>query len=410
MNKRLLATAVAVVASLAIGVAPATAATTQYPDAANINLNAGPGGWTAADNVDASLLCIPPLTCPDLTSHHQATGGMGGSGHLRIDLSGLLGVAATSTSVWTGPVFTYQGTAGEVPDEISLNLARGADIANILSVLNNDVDYKISVDNVSDGGSSTVVPFTSLEGVTAFSPGAAIPINPANMEIGDNYQIAITTRFDTGVQLLTGGWVGYDDIVLTAATDEGNGGDGSNGGDGNDGGNGGNGGGGSNGGNGGSNGGDGSNGGNGGNGNDGANGGSGNNGRGGPGGRGGRGGRGGNGKAAKKATGSINKRARLKGRKLTIRVKCKRRNGRCKVRYDGRFRKRGKKITNTRRVRIKPGKTKTVRLRVKKRKDLKRIKRRGKVTVRARAKFRSKNSGKKRKATRYKRLKVRTRR
>lgn len=303
---------------------PAAAAKRVYPtDSAARTLNAGPAGYTSSTSSEG--LCVPVLLCPAITNSHQASGGVDNTGYIRSEIGSLLGVGATSIATFNSPTFTYRGVGGRPAEQLALKIARRSDVAALLQVTGNSATY--SVDLVAADGANSVSAITgeALAGLTDFGERSA-SIDPTSLKLGAKYQIRITSRFESGAQVLPGGSADYDNIRVQANAKNRRGG-GHGGGNGSNGGNGGNG----------------SNGGNGHNGGNGSNGGNGNGGANGKGGR-------------YRGNGVLARTAKLRGDRLIVRVRCKRHpKSRCRLALQGRLHRHGPVVTNRRTVRVPAG-------------------------------------------------------
>jgi hypothetical protein len=307
---------VAVIASAA-GVLPASAAaeTTPYHPAENARIfNDGAGGWT--ERTESSGACVQDLTCPTVTSSWQASGGTrgGSDGHLRVQIDNLAGVESMTRSTWRSPAFEYRGAGGDEPGELTIELARRADLSALANA-ESSATYSVEVVKASTGVGRTVVDTAPLGSVEGWTRTRRIDVKPSSLEVGADYRIQITATFHTTARVFQGSFVDFDDVRLRATDSRGDGdGAGGNGGA------------------------DGSNGANGGNGADGA--------------------AAGNGSAG----GAV-----LQGKRLFLRLKCLgvARKGRCKVRAVAYASKKGARTTFPieRRVRAKKGKKVTLRVR-----------------------------------------------
>ena len=180
------------------------------------------GGWTNSTSNDP--LCIAPLTCPSVSNLYIGTGGAfgAGDGFIRTDLSGLLGlVSVRQTGTWQSPVFTYNGDAGAVPNQVEFFMSRRADVAALLVDAGNDANYDVTL--VPQGGTAPPVQIVNdapLKGVSAsaWTAVAAVPITPAFLVIGQNYVIRITTEYKTVATLIPNANADYDNVVLRAST------------------------------------------------------------------------------------------------------------------------------------------------------------------------------------------------
>jgi hypothetical protein len=302
------------------GAASAQAAQSVYPpDASARTLDAGPAGYTSGTSSDG--LCVPALLCPVVSNKYKASGGVNNSGHIETSLGSLLGVGATSTGTFESPAFTYRGVEGEDADSASLKIARRSDVAALLQVTGNSATYSVDLVDLSGGSNVSVIDGRTLEGISTFAE-KSVSVDPSSLEVGHRYSIRITSRFESGAQVLPGGSVGYDNVSLQAKT-ESNGSTGSNGS----------------------------------NGSNGPKGGNGSSGNG-----------GGNGSDADKQNGNgiVGKSVLLQGNRLIVRVRCsKNPRARCKLNLQGKLRKKGPAATSRRTARVRSGAKRKVALNVK---------------------------------------------
>ena len=345
---------------LTFGVAQAQAAPDSYPaDPAQRNFDSGPSGYTDESSQDG--ICLLTLTCPSIENTYESDAD---GTYARTTLGSLTGLQATSISTFTSSAFTYRGAGGEPPKKLALRMVRRADVDAFVAADNNTATYGVDLVNVSGGRNVKVFNRRALAGFDDFAEIPPESIDPGELEIGDRYKIAVTARFESGVQVVPGATADFDSIRLEAVNaNDGSASDGSGGNGGNGSGNGGNGSG------------------NGGNGGNGAN--------------------GGNGlEAGGKAT--IAGSAVLKGSKLLVKVRCaKKPKKRCVTRVSGLLKKKGPKVTKARTVRVKPGKTKRVALRIKP-KFLARATTSKKLVI----KQKTKRAGKKKAKTTYKKVRI----
>lgn len=192
------------------------------PDPESRTFATSPGGWTGSEQIDPLILglCLPPLLCPEITNTWVASGGTGGAddGFIRTSFLGLAGaVGGTSRGLWTSPAFTYQGAEGEDPTEVTLNLARTADVAALIAA-GEEATYSVQLLNVTSGGPPlTLIDQAPLEGADDWTPIATVSLDPEQLAIGDDYQLRIVSRFNTGtISALITGDADYDNVRLRA--------------------------------------------------------------------------------------------------------------------------------------------------------------------------------------------------
>ena len=188
-----------------------------HPDQNARQFTTSAGGFTATSS--ASGLCVPVLLCPAVTNTYVASGGTAGAadGHLRTSIADLLGVAGRSTSVWTGPAFTYQGAADQDPTSVVATIARRVNLGALLSVVGNEATYSVELVNETAGGVATrVIDDAPLTGTAGWTRSALVAINPADLARGHSYRFRIITQFVYGAAVLQSGGVDYDDLILLA--------------------------------------------------------------------------------------------------------------------------------------------------------------------------------------------------
>jgi hypothetical protein len=215
-----------------------------HPDQNARSFTTGNGGWTAAHG--ATGLCVPLLICPAMSTGFAGSGGAGGAsdGYLRTVLGTLTGVGSESRAVLTGPAFTYNGVDGKDPTSVTVDVSHLARVGDLLSVAGNSAQFSFELVDQTSGTSQQLINGAELHPESRWTSAPQVALNPSQLTIGHQYRLKITTRFIYGAQVLPGGTVGYDDVVLTAIRDKselpgggGNGG-GGNGGGGNGNGNG----------------------------------------------------------------------------------------------------------------------------------------------------------------------------
>lgn len=211
-----IAIAGAVVLVAAAIVAPVASSST-YPNQPNsTNFRTGPGGWKSGALFDG--LCIPPLTCPAVTNVFVPSGGSSNvpptDGHLRTRLSGLTGIASTSTGVWQSPVFTYNGDEGSVPNNVYLKITRRSDVDELLSVAGNSVDFTVEVVRANGLVVATPYDHVPLTDKAQWDVLPAVDIGNKTLGFGQKYLIRISTRFITGVDVIEDATADYDNVSL----------------------------------------------------------------------------------------------------------------------------------------------------------------------------------------------------
>jgi hypothetical protein len=217
-NLRVTVALVSALSLLAIGATSAGAATSQYhPTQEARDFAASAGGWTASENHDGLLCILPGLTCPAINNSFIASGGASGAGdgHLRTTAFSLASVAGTSRGIWQSPGFTYNGAGGVAPDLLRFNLDRQADVGALVDLLGS-VNFSVQLVDLTSPGTLTIVnqaPVTD----TAWSGIPTVNVDPAQLTIGHDYAIRITTEYVVPVAVIPSSSVDYDNVVLSAS-------------------------------------------------------------------------------------------------------------------------------------------------------------------------------------------------
>jgi hypothetical protein len=213
--------------AIAVGQASATTTLTVVVDSP---FESSSEGWTAAANEQKSLLggplCIEGLTCPAVTDEFRANGGVGNSGFVETAEGGLLGVGllAESTGTWESPEFLYLGDGGRRPTKVEFSLARRAQLSDLLSLPGAGATYTAElVDETTPAGSVVLVDAASLAGAEEWRSASTL-VSPDLLTRGDSYKVRIRTAFVTPAAVIPAGGVGYDNVELTAASEEAEGG------------------------------------------------------------------------------------------------------------------------------------------------------------------------------------------
>jgi Thrombospondin type 3 repeat len=208
---------VALIASLAIAIAPAQAVTTDYhPDPESRTFATSPGGWTA-DTDYSAVLCVPGLTCPDVDNDHDPSGGTGGGsdGYLRSDLEGLTSLLTTTTVSWRSPEFVYSGAGGQVPDTLKFRVDRRVNADELLALLD-EAHYSVFLDDTDAGTAIAVVDQAPVTNVAGWTSIATVNVDPAQLTLGHNYRLRIETVFDLPATVIPDATFGYDNVLLQA--------------------------------------------------------------------------------------------------------------------------------------------------------------------------------------------------
>jgi hypothetical protein len=208
----LMALATAIVAAPSAG-----AATTDYhPDAEARTFADSAGGWEGSSAYSDQQCELRPLVCPEITNSHVSSGGTGGAedGFLRSEFSGLTNISASASAIWVSPTFTYNGAGGEQPDALRFTLDRRTNAGTLLPLLER-ADLRILLDNVTDSSSLTV----HTQEIANVSDWTSIPsarVDPAQVEIGDEYRLRIVTELESTAGLVVAGDFDYDNVLLRA--------------------------------------------------------------------------------------------------------------------------------------------------------------------------------------------------
>ena len=195
----------------------AAAASSAYPKPSEArSFHTSDGGWHSSTSFGG--LCIPSVNCPTVTNDFVANGGTGGQGdgYLRTTIGSLLGVGATSRGIYKSPAFTYTGAAGVEPSSLTFGIERRSTLGQLLAVAGNSAEYSVDLVDLTQGGNATSVIDSDPIGDQNSWLAKSVSIAPGSLTVGDQYRVQITSVFATGVQVVPGGSVGYDDVVLRA--------------------------------------------------------------------------------------------------------------------------------------------------------------------------------------------------
>lgn len=237
MSRRLALVLVAITALALPGTASAVTTKTDYApnnpaaDTSPRTFVTSADGWNGTQTA-VGPLCALVITCPGVANNYVATGGInqgpGNDGFIRTAFStpGLVGVATDLTSVrgiWTGPVFTYNGDAGNAPDQVRFLLSRRSNAGTLVNVpIDNEIAY--SVDLVPAGSGAEAVSLISeetVDGPTNFAPRGAVEVDPSDLVMGAQYQVRIITRYSAVAGVLPSATVDYDNVILRAISIQG---------------------------------------------------------------------------------------------------------------------------------------------------------------------------------------------
>lgn len=210
---------VACAVALLVVAAPAGAdITTQYPpDSDARDFAASQGGWAGSQEFSSCPVVVVP--CPTVANSFAASGGAGGEGYISSSFEATL-ATGTATAVWRSPGFTYGGADGEVPDSVSFEISRRANVGDLLNgIVGSSVTYAVALIDESEG--DAVIPVAgpvSLVDSDAWAVVPAVSLDPGLLELGHDYAIRISSVYEPGTLLgvLVTGSTDYDDVVLAA--------------------------------------------------------------------------------------------------------------------------------------------------------------------------------------------------
>ena len=214
-----------VCASLAVSAGAATATTNEYaPDQQARDFNGGAGGWTS--QIAHGGLCIPLVTCYSTDTAQVANGGPtgAGDGFMRTRVFTIADAVTQTSSTLLSPPFVYEGVNGEEPKDLTFSLDRRTDLGALLPVIGDNATYTVTAREVG-GAAVTLIDTTTLAGAEdAWTSVTPVSLNPNDLEVGGTYQLEITSTFQPAVQVIGNGSVDYDNVVLSARGGGGGGG------------------------------------------------------------------------------------------------------------------------------------------------------------------------------------------
>jgi hypothetical protein len=176
----------------------ALAAVTPYHPADNARIFAdGAGGWQEKSTQEG--FCVEELTCPTVTNTWQSSGGTrgGSDGFLRTTIENTVGAESVSRGVWTSPEFEYRGVGGDVPDEVTFEVARRADLTAFNEATGSVATYSAEIVNAATNVGRTMVDDAPLGVIEGWTRTRRIDVKPSTLVIGRDYRIRITTTFNT---------------------------------------------------------------------------------------------------------------------------------------------------------------------------------------------------------------------
>lgn len=220
-RRRRSAIAAGAAAATFVAAAPALAATppTTYPGAGTPQtFDGGQGGWVVSSEY-GGLCLLPPLLCAQANGGYAAAGGIGPanpSGFLFSDFSGLASVTGESTGVLTSPAFAYTGAGGVLPWKLQLSLARRADVGGLLQ-LGTVARYSVQIVRETDGAVvSTPLDNVPIGPLASWNVLAPVDLPTNALQLGQSYRIRIRTTLIGGVNVGPTASFDYDDVVLSA--------------------------------------------------------------------------------------------------------------------------------------------------------------------------------------------------
>ena len=213
---------------------PTAHADTYAPNPVSQDFSGSQGGWT--QSTEYSQGCVQVLLCPT-TVNSWSAGGADGNGYIRTQFASLTEtVPGTSTGIWDSPAFTYNGLAGKAPGTVTFDMNILKNISALLNLsLLNDAAFSVDLVDQANFNGISVIPSTPLLQSAGWVAVPSASVNPNLLKLGHSYKIRITTSYHAAVAVLvaTSGEVGYDNVRLTtAAAGSGNGTNGTNGGSG----------------------------------------------------------------------------------------------------------------------------------------------------------------------------------
>jgi hypothetical protein len=176
-------------------------------------------GWTATTS--SSGVCVPSLLCPTVTATYAGSGGAGGAGdgYLRTGFSSVANtLLATTRATWTSPAFAYSGVAGAQPADVTVDLARRAELGALLPVdLANTSTFRVDLVDQATGTAVTAVDTTPLPRDTGWTTLPTAHVDPSLLTLGRTYAVRITTAYTSLATVTAAGEVGYDDVRVAAS-------------------------------------------------------------------------------------------------------------------------------------------------------------------------------------------------
>jgi hypothetical protein len=226
MNLRKLLGAIIASALLFALPVPAAHADTYAPDAVNQDFAGSQGGWTTS--AEFSQFCLQQLLCPAVNTTWVA-GGADGNGYISTQFATLVEtVPGTATGIWQSPAFTYSGLGGKVPGTVTFDMNMMKNLGALLDLsLLNDAQFSVDLVDQGTGVGVSVIPSTELTQNSGWVAIPSVSVNPNLLALGHSYKIRISTSYHAVVTAVALGDVGYDNVRLTTAAADGKGNGGS---------------------------------------------------------------------------------------------------------------------------------------------------------------------------------------
>jgi hypothetical protein len=195
----------------------AAEADTYSPNPVSQDFNGSAGGWDGASTT--SGVCVPALLCPAVATEWRP-GGADGNGYISTRFGSAAATqAGTATSIWTSPVFTYNGLGGKEPTSVRFDMNILRDVQALLDAsLLNDTSYEVNLVDQTNGNAISVVPSTKVAPNGAWTAIQSASVNPDLLKIGRPYKIRITAAYHAAATAVASGEVGYDNVRLVTSS------------------------------------------------------------------------------------------------------------------------------------------------------------------------------------------------
>jgi hypothetical protein len=89
-------------------------------------------------------------------------------------------------------------------------------VAALLDVTGTDATYSVRLLNLSGGSDVELLGGEDLDGSRQWSEVPAVRVDPAQLRVGNRYRLEVVSRFDSGVQVVTGTFADYAKLRLIA--------------------------------------------------------------------------------------------------------------------------------------------------------------------------------------------------